>query len=234
MNNAPNQPKAVGSAFAAVNVRGPEFGRFLRNFLRNMAGRLQKRRLLSPLVVAIVLMPTVAISGQLQLVNWIPVRQAMPAPHGFQDVCARYGWACARGSGIGMNADNMLAVAKSVNSHINRTTRQISDQKQFGAEDFWTLPTARGGDCEDFVLLKKKTLIGKGIPANRLLIATVLDRSRTPHAVLVLRTDRGDFVLDSVKSQVKRWQQTGYTFLRMQNPKAPSRWDAVLAGGAFS
>jgi predicted transglutaminase-like cysteine proteinase len=205
-------------------------GRPLQSFARNA----KKRCILASLAIVMNLQPSVATSGQPTLASWLPARQAMPAPRGFQDVCARYSWACARGGDAQVNANSLLKLAKSVNSHVNRTTRQITDKRQFGTEDFWTLPTARGGDCEDFALLKKMKLIKQGVPANRLLISTVLDRRRAPHAVLVLRTDAGDFVLDNLNNQVKRWQDTGYTFLRMQNPNTPSRWDAVMAGGVFS
>ena len=133
-----------------------------------------------------------------------------------------------------MNTDATLKLAKTTNSQINRTTRQVADDRQYGGADTWALPTARGGDCEDFVLLKKKVLVSQGIPPETLLIATVLDRKRAPHAVLILRTDAGDFVLDNLRNQIKHWTETGYTFLRMQDPKAPRRWHAVFAGGAFS
>jgi predicted transglutaminase-like cysteine proteinase len=76
--------------------------------------------------------------------------------------------------------------------------------------------------------------LGRGVAAERLLIATVLDRRQNPHAVLVLRTDRGDYVLDNLANRMMHWSDTGYTFLRMQNPKAPGQWVAVFAGGVFA
>ena len=51
--------------------------------------------------------------------------------------------------------------------------------------------------------------------------------------MLVVRTDTGDFVLDNLTDRVLDWRKTGYTFLRMQNPQAPNRWSAVLAGGVL-
>jgi len=81
------------------------------------------------------------------------------------------------------------------------------------------------------VLLKKKKLIQKGVASKNLLIATVLDLNRYSHAVLVLRTQKGDYVLDSLRSGVIPWTSTGYTFLKMQNPKSMYNWNAILAGG---
>jgi predicted transglutaminase-like cysteine proteinase len=160
--------------------------------------------------------------------------RGVAAPSAARDLCGRYPWACARGAApTGMTGD-ALALARTVNLAVNRQVRQVSDRSQYGREDIWGLPTARGGDCEDFVLEKKRRLIEAGLPGSALLIATVLDRRRQGHAVLVLRTRSGDYVLDNLGNQVVPWYRTGYSFLRMQNPAAPQKWDAIAAGGIFS
>jgi predicted transglutaminase-like cysteine proteinase len=61
------------------------------------------------------------------------------------------------------------------------------------------------------------------VSADRLLIAAVLDKKDKVHAVLVLRTEMGDYVLDNLTSRVLPWNTTGYAFLRMQDPNQPSR-----------
>lgn len=156
------------------------------------------------------------------------------APRGSDDLCTRYDWACARPASTRVAAGQALALARAVNASVNATVREVSDRRQYGREDVWALPTAKGGDCEDFALAKKKTLIEAGLPPASLLIATVLDRRRNPHAVLVLRTATGDYVLDNLTGRILPWQKTGYSFLRMQNPAAPRLWDAILAGGIFA
>lgn len=157
------------------------------------------------------------------------------APRGSGDLCGRYGWACARpAAGTRVAAGQALVLARAVNASVNANVREVSDRRQYGREDVWALPTAMGGDCEDFALAKKKKLIEAGLPPGSLLIATVLDRRRNPHAVLVLRTGAGDYVLDNLTSRILPWQKTGYSFLRMQNPAAPRLWDAIFAGGIFA
>lgn len=164
----------------------------------------------------------------------LSLRKAIAAPDGFADVCNRYDWACAAGSKGQVRGKALLSLAREVNNAINHQYRQVTDRSQYGTEEVWALPTSsRGGDCEDFVLAKKHTLIEAGVAPGRLLIATVLDRRRALHAVLVLRTEEGDFVLDNLNNRVKGWQETGYSFLRMQNPDAPHRWNAVFKGGMF-
>lgn len=162
---------------------------------------------------------------------FITARFATAAPNGFAGMCTRYSWMCevSRGRPLPSAAD--LVLAKRVNLYVNLTTPQITDSAQYGVGDYWALPTARGGDCEDIAMLKKERLVQAGLPAQDLMIASVLDKSRDNHAVLVVRTEIGDFVLDNLTNSVLPWERTGYTFLTMQNPQAPRHWEAVLRGG---
>ncbi|MBE0414820.1 transglutaminase-like cysteine peptidase [Yoonia sp.] len=158
-------------------------------------------------------------------------RMTVAAPAGATDLCTTYRWACARADVAVQISAEQLAFAAVLNRQINRDVRSISDQTQYRRPEHWALPTSRGGDCEDFALLKKKKLIEAGVNPQNLLVATVLDRDRNAHAVLVIRTPQGDYVLDNLHNRILHWQSTGYTFLRMQNPDNPVEWTAVLAGG---
>lgn len=162
-----------------------------------------------------------------------PVRTA-PAPAGMGNLCDRQHWACAPSRGRAEAPEAALELARKVNRSVNTEVREVSDVRQYGREDVWDLPTAQGGDCEDFALAKKKRLIDAGLPAGALMLATVLDRRREHHAVLVLRTASRDFVLDNLTDRMLPWDQTGYSFLRMQDPVAPRRWNAIAAGGIFA
>ncbi len=159
--------------------------------------------------------------------------RAVAPPTGFAGVCDRYSWACAASPRASVASAAHLSVAEKVNRSVNRRVREISDQRQYGRTDLWALPTAKGGDCEDFALLKKRELIARGVPPDRLLIATALTARREPHAVLILRTATGDVVLDNLTDRIRPWRDTGYSFLRMQDPAAPGRWQLLLAGGMF-
>lgn len=196
------------------------------------ASRILQARLARGLSAAILAFGLALPVGAAPGVDYIAPRKPIAAPQGFAGVCERYSWACARSGSKRLTAD-FLGLADGVNRKINARVRQVSDRSQYGREEVWALPTGRGGDCEDFALLKKRELIQMGVPANRLLIATVLDRNRSPHAVLVVRTAAGDYVLDNLTNRIRGWRQTGYTFLRMQNPSSPGHWDAIFAGGIF-
>jgi predicted transglutaminase-like cysteine proteinase len=177
--------------------------------------------------------PSLAQSAALQAA-YITARSAAVAPQGFAALCGRYSWLCAVSKTRGLPGAAGLALARRINIQVNRSTPEIEDSAQYGVRDYWALPTARGGDCEDIAMLKKERLVRAGYPAQDLMIATVLDRSRQNHAVLVARTRLGDFVLDNLRNTVLPWNSTGYTFITMQNPKAPHRWEAVLRGGLIA
>lgn len=167
-------------------------------------------------------------------VRFLVAQQPISAPAGFHGICSRYNWVCAQSAQAGHGNDATIVLAKTINLQINRQVREIDDQAQYGKTEHWALPTDRGGDCEDLVLLKKKMLIARGVPSQSLLIATVLDRKLNSHAVLILRTRAGDLVLDNLTNRIVNWKKTGYTFLKLQNPNALRKWDAVIAGGVVA
>jgi predicted transglutaminase-like cysteine proteinase len=162
---------------------------------------------------------------------FLAARMTVSAPAGAQNLCARFPFACLSSGPETRVSGQQVDLAIKVNRQINRQVSSISDQAQYRTTEHWALPTARGGDCEDFALLKKKHLIDAGFDPQTLLIATALDRKRVAHAVLVMRTAQGDFILDNLRDDVLHWRATGYTFLRMQDPSDPSRWTAVIDGG---
>ncbi|SDO64877.1 Predicted transglutaminase-like cysteine proteinase [Lutimaribacter pacificus] len=156
--------------------------------------------------------------------GFLQARMAMPAPKGAQQICQTYRWACAAQRARTLNSSAELALVLDVNTKVNTTTRAVPDASQHRRAELWSLPTSAGGDCEDFALLKKRELVRLGVDPGRLLLATVLDRRRVPHAVLVYRSHKGDLLLDNLTDKVVNWRSSGYVFLRMQNPDSPDQW----------
>ncbi|MGV3553039.1 transglutaminase-like cysteine peptidase [Rhizobium sp.] len=114
-----------------------------------------------------------------------------------------------------------------VNYTANSTIEPLTDQEIYGVEEKWVLPTTVG-DCEDYALLKQKMLVERGFSPSNLLIAVLLQPSGAGHAVLVVKTDRGDFVLDNLRNKVLLWSDTEYTYLKLQSPKHAGQWLKVL------
>jgi predicted transglutaminase-like cysteine proteinase len=104
----------------------------------------------------------------------------------------------------------------SINERVNTTIKPISDQQHWGVVDRWDYPDDGSGDCEDIQLLKRKLLIEAGLPRRALRMTVVLDRAWAGHAVLMVRTNRGDFILDNEQRAILAWSETGYAFIKRE------------------
>jgi predicted transglutaminase-like cysteine proteinase len=111
----------------------------------------------------------------------------------------------------------------SVNKAVNRTIRGVTDQEHWGVEDRWDYPDDGKGDCEDIQLLKRKLLAEKGLPRRAMRMTVVVDREGAGHAVLMVRTSRGDFILDNKRDAVLPWKRTGYVYLKREGAQG-SQW----------
>ena len=89
-------------------------------------------------------------------------------------------------------------------------------------------PTNKKGDCEDYVLLKRRILMERGWPESTLLITVVRDQNNEGHAVLTVRTDKGDFVLDNKRRDIVRFADTPYTYIKRQSERNPLVWISLL------
>jgi predicted transglutaminase-like cysteine proteinase len=114
-----------------------------------------------------------------------------------------------------------------VNTYVNGKIKPVSDQELYGEAERWAYPTA-AGDCEDYLLLKKRQLEAMNIPAQSLRITVVLDENNQGHAILTVTTDEGDYVLDNRRNDILLWNDTKYTFLKRQSARDPRRWVALL------
>jgi predicted transglutaminase-like cysteine proteinase len=114
-----------------------------------------------------------------------------------------------------------------VNTYVNGKIAPVSDQQLYGQAEVWAYPT-NAGDCEDFVLLKKRALETLGVPAKNLQITVVLDEHSEGHAVLTVSTEDGDYILDNRRNDILLWNDTNYTFLKRQSAENPKRWVALL------
>ncbi|MFD1198155.1 transglutaminase-like cysteine peptidase [Brucella gallinifaecis] len=126
---------------------------------------------------------------------------------------------------LSLNNSNWKLI-QTVNLAVNERIKPMTDMEIYGVEEYWTYPTTVG-DCEDYVLLKQRELAKAGIPMTALLITVVRKPDGEGHAVLSVRTDRGDFVLDNLTDEVLRWDDTEYTFLKRQAANNTGRWVSI-------
>ena len=111
-----------------------------------------------------------------------------------------------------------------VNNWVNKTIKPLSDLKHWGVAERWSYPYDGYGDCEDYVLLKRRMLIQAGWPRETLLVTVVRDEKGEGHAVLTVITDEGDYVLDNQNLDILIWSDTGYRFIKRQSQSSPNVW----------
>ena len=155
-------------------------------------------------------------------------------PIGYLDFCSRGEEECKFASG----KEETLSLTteawghlQQINQYVNARIRPATDIANYGVIDYWAYPVD-SGDCEDYVLLKKRYLSQVGVNADQLLITVVLDENNEGHAVLTIPTDKGDYVLDNRRNEILRWDQTGYTFLKRQSQQQSNQWVSLQKGPA--
>jgi predicted transglutaminase-like cysteine proteinase len=111
-----------------------------------------------------------------------------------------------------------------VNQWVNENVKPVTDMDHWGVVEKWSYPTDGYGDCEDYVLQKRKMLIDAGWPHEALLITVVRDKKGDGHAVLTVKTDKGEFILDNQNEDVVLWTETGYRFVKRQSQYDVNIW----------
>ncbi len=152
------------------------------------------------------------------------------SPIGWVEFCAENAGECRGGAtqprDIVMSQTAWRDLVR-VNKWVNETIKPITDMDHWGVIEKWSLPTDGYGDCEDYVLLKRKMLIDAGWPREALLITVVRDKKGEGHAVLTVKSDKGEFVLDNQNENVLAWTETGYRFVKRQSQSDPNVWVAL-------
>ncbi len=172
-------------------------------------------------------------SHQPATVSLPPISTAMAVaevtmpPKGYMDYCIRSPEECLYPSGQSGTRQILDAARwadlEEVNASVNTSVRYVTDARLYSTSEFWAYPNGRG-DCEDFALLKRKLLLQRGWNTESLLITVALDRENLRHAVLVVATDKGDYVLDNQLQHVVAWADTGYTWQMRQTAANPNIW----------
>lgn len=119
-----------------------------------------------------------------------------------------------------------MSLIETVNAQVNAAILPETDRDVYGKDEVWAYPRV-AGDCEDYVLLKRRILMNKGISPANLLITVVRKPDGEGHAVLSVRTKRGDYILDNLNDEVLSWEATGYRFLKRQSAEHTGHWVTI-------
>ena len=185
---------------------------------------------------------TLAQTGALAIIDTVPVPRSTLAamrigpitsqPIGHYEFCRRNPDECNQRS-LNSRPETLTAARWMALDEINRSVNggitPRTDMEMHGRVELWSFPDI-AGDCEDYVLLKRRLLAERGFDPANLLITVVLRPNGEGHAVLTVRTDRGDFVLDNLDGEVRAWTDTAYSFLKRQSAHHSGRWVDITNG----
>lgn len=156
----------------------------------------------------------------------LPVVEIRNTHPPYADYCLRHPDHCdLSGPTRVVHAPGLLAMLDDVNAAANRRVDcSVTDSDLYGQEEYWAYPEGRFGDCEDIALFKREELVHLGLPRGALTLALVHHRvTMTPHAVLLVETTAGTYLLDTLSDPALPWHEAPYNFEARERPDG--RWD---------
>jgi predicted transglutaminase-like cysteine proteinase len=172
-----------------------------------------------------------AAHARLLQASFAAVGAETSVPYGWVDFCGRRPEECnvQRLPALDVRlTDRAWQALDSVNRSVNAAIEPVSNLQHWGTMlDHWDYPIDGKGDCKIYALYKRKLLLGQGFPRQALLMPIVFDREGDGHAILTVKTDHGEFVLDNLSEQVRPWNATGYRFVKRQSQEDPNLWVSI-------
>lgn len=123
-----------------------------------------------------------------------------------------------------------------VNLEVNRSISASTDAQSYGRDEFWAMPLTEGrtaqGDCEDYALEKRARLIEQGWDRDALALAVADAPGVGMHAVLIVQTDHGDFVLDNLHDAPRSPRALNYRWVSRQAGASLASWASASVEAA--
>ena len=160
---------------------------------------------------------------------FMPTGTTTSQPIGHYEFCQRLPGECSQRTARPLQVElttDLWVELTAVNDTINERIHPMSDLDVFGQPEVWSYATDLG-DCEDYVLVKRRELAARGWPLSALLVTVVRQENGDGHAVLTVVTDRGEFVLDNLDGRVRLWSETPYLFVKRQSERDTGAWVSV-------
>ena len=113
---------------------------------------------------------------------FVSVGASARAPIGWVEFCAEHARECDTKP---LEPRDVVLTTKAwkdlvrINKWVNDTVKPITDLEHWGVVERWNYPDDGYGDCEDYVLLKRRMLMQAGWPRQALLITVVRDKRAT-------------------------------------------------------
>jgi len=168
--------------------------------------------------------PQSTVAGELL---YIATGEVTRPPIGWVDFCAEHTFECK----VAPTAPRDVVLTNKtwtdlvrINKWVNENVKPMTDMDHWGVVEKWSYPDDGYGDCEDYALLKRRMLTEAGWPREALLMTVVRERNGDGHAVLTVKTDKGEFILDNQEEKILLWSETSYRYVKRQSQADPNRW----------
>jgi len=188
------------------------------------------RRSAAAIFVAATLIATAKTGSAQERALYISVGETTRAPIGWVEFCIEYDPECktkpSTPRDVVLSGQAWKDLVR-INRWVNTSIKPMTDMDHWGVVERWNYPDDGYGDCEDYVLQKRKMLMQAGWPREALLITVVRDKNNDGHAVLTVKSDKGEYVLDNQTDDIVLWADTGYRFVKRQSQSDPNVWVAL-------
>jgi predicted transglutaminase-like cysteine proteinase len=174
-----------------------------------------------------------ALTAQAATANdllFVTIGDATRAPIGWVEFCAEHPLECKASASAPRDvvlSNKAWSDLVRINKWVNENVQPMTDLEHWGVVEKWSYQDDGYGDCEDYVLLKRRMLMESGWPREALLITVVREKNGNGHAVLTVKTDKGEFILDNQEARILLWSETSYRYVKRQSQSDPNRWVAL-------
>ncbi len=194
-----------------------------------------KRRLRNVMARALVLLSATALFTCLYAVQgqskeyprFILVGNETNTPIGWTQFCATYNSECktkpTEPRDIVLDEKAWKDLVR-INKWTNDNIKPMTDMDHYGMIQWWRYPDDGAGACHSYALLKRRMLLQAGWPRSALLMTIVREANGDGHAVLTVKTDRGEFILDNLNDKILLWSETPYRYYKRQSQADPDIW----------
>jgi len=161
--------------------------------------------------------------------DYIKVGGPASVPSGWIHFCEEYKPECDTKPSVPVDVvltPERWAEMAMINYWANKYIKPVTDMDHWGVIERWNYPDDGKGDCEDYALLKRRMLLQAGWPREALLI-TIVFHNGSGHAVLTVKTNQGEFILDNLTGEILLWHKTGYQFFKRQSQSDPNAWVTI-------
>src|SRR5262245_27218918 len=179
------------------------------------------------MMFGVALFASTTVSQAQELMPYVGVGAVTSPPIGWAEFCIEYAPECDTTPSVPRDvviSARAWAELKRINVAVNTTIKPMTDMDHWGVAERWNYPDDGYGDCEDYALQKRKLLMQVGWPREALLMTVVRDHNGNGHAVLTVKTDRGEYILDNQTNDILFWADTGYRFVKRQSQSDPNLW----------